>query len=63
VLLAFVFSVCSRRRALISTAISSGRGLMKSRRMRSSEVSETCAGIELAVRSQPGAAKGVRRMR
>src|SRR5919106_7002294 len=42
-----------RRRALIRTAISSGRGLTKSRRMRPSGVSETRAGIELAVSSQP----------
>ena len=39
-----------RRRALSSTAMSSGRGFTKSSRMRPSAVSETVAGIEQSVR-------------
>jgi hypothetical protein len=40
-------------RAVISTAISSGRAFQKSSRLRPSAVSETVAGIEQFVRYQP----------
>jgi precorrin-6B methylase 2 len=45
-----VADAAERRRAWSSTATSSGRGFQKSRRTRPSEVSETVAGIEHAVR-------------